>query len=116
MFLYLLVFLLLLILIFNFLIVDFDYMHPSVLFVAPFLLFGITSILAEDSYEIIFHKETLLVLVTSTLVFTLVTLLSQIFYRTKERVNVSLTEIKVNKGITFLFIIFFIITQLALIK
>ena len=44
MFLYLLVFLLLLILIFNFLIVDFDYMHPSVLFVAPFLLFGITSI------------------------------------------------------------------------
>ena len=116
MFLYLLVFLLLLILIFNFLIVDFDYMHPSVLFVAPFLLFGITSILAEDAYEIIFHKETLLVLVTSTLVFTLVTLLSQIFYRTKERVNVSLTEIKVNKGITFLFIIFFIITQLAFIK
>nr|WP_314170218.1 O-antigen polymerase [uncultured Aggregatibacter sp.] len=116
MFLYLLVFLLLLILIFNFLIVDFDYMHPSVLFVAPFLLFGITSILAEDAYEIIFHKETLLVLVTSTLVFTLVTLLSQIFYRAKDQVNISLTEIKVNKGITFLFIIFFIITQLAFIK
>lgn len=116
MFLYLLVFSLLLILLFNFLIVKFDYMHPSILFVIPFLVFGIASILGEDTYQIIFHEETLVVIVSSTLVFTLITLLSQTFYKQKETSNFTLEEIKISKPVTIFFIVFFIITQLAFIK
>ena len=116
MFLYLLVFSLLLILLFNFLIVSFDYMHPSVLFVIPFLLFGITSILGEDAYEIVFHEETLIVIVSSALVFTFITLLSQTLYKTNTQTKIVLTEIKISKVVTSFFLIFFIATQLAFIK
>ncbi|MDG2939876.1 O-antigen ligase [Bisgaard Taxon 10/6] len=116
MFLYLLVFSLLLILIFNFLVVNFDYMHPSILFVIPFLVFGITSILGENAYKILFHEETLVVIVSSALIFTLVTLLSQTFYKAKDQSCIALTEIKISKSVTLFFIIFFIITQLAFIK
>ncbi|MDG2917700.1 O-antigen ligase [Bisgaard Taxon 10/6] len=116
MFLYLLVFSLLLIFIFNFLIVNLDYMHPSILFVIPFLVFGITSILGEDAYAIVFHKETLIVIVSSALVFTLVSLLSQTFYKAKARGNIVFEEIKISQGVTLFFIAFFIVTQFAFIK
>ena len=116
MFLYLLVFSLLLILLFNFLVVSFDYMHPSVLFVIPFLLFGIISILGEEAYKIVFHEETLIVIVSSALVFTFITLLSQTLYKTNTQTKVVLSEIKISKVITFFFLIFFIATQLAFIK
>ena len=116
MFLYLLVFSLLLILLFNLLIVSFDYMHPSVLFVIPFLLFGITSILGEDAYKIVFHEETLIVIVSSALVFTFITLLSQTLYKTNTQTKIVLTEIKISKVVTSFFLIFFIATQLAFIK
>ncbi|WGE89332.1 O-antigen polymerase [Actinobacillus arthritidis] len=116
MFLYLLVFSLLLILIFNLLIVNLDYMHPSILFVVPFLVFGVTSILGEDAYKIIFHEETLLVIVSSALIFTLVTLVSQTVYKTKSQLSEPLTEIKISKKVTVFFIVFFIVTQLAFIK
>lgn len=116
MFLYLLVFSLLLILIFNLLIVNLDYMHPSILFVVPFLVFGVTSILGEEAYKIIFHEETLLVIVSSALIFTFITLLSQTVYKSKENLNFPLTEIIISKKVTLFFIIFFIVTQLAFIK
>lgn len=116
MFLYLLVFSLLLILIFNLLIVNLDYMHPSILFVVPFLVFGVTSILGEEAYKIIFHEETLLVIVSSALIFTFITLLSQTVYKSKENLNFPLTEIIISKKVTLFFIVFFIVTQLAFIK
>lgn len=116
MFLYLLVFSLLLILIFNLLIVNLDYMHPSILFVVPFLVFGVTSILGEEAYKIIFHEETLLVIVNSALIFTFITLLSQTVYKSKENLNFPLTEIIISKKVTLFFIVFFIVTQLAFIK
>lgn len=116
MFLYLLVFALLLILVFNFLVVNFDYMHPSILFVVPFLVFGITSILGIESYDIVFHEQTLIVIISSALVFSIVTLFSQQFYKVKEETSVTLKEIKVSKGITLCFIILFIVTQWAFIK
>lgn len=116
MFLYLLVFSLLLILIFNLLIVNLDYMHPSILFVVPFLVFGVTSILVEEAYKIIFHEETLLVIVSSALIFTFITLLSQTVYKSKENLNFPLTEIIISKKVTLFFIVFFIVTQLAFIK
>lgn len=116
MFLYLLVFSLLLILIFNLLIVNLDYMHPSILFVVPFLVFGVTSILGEEAYKIIFHEETLLVIVSSALIFTFITLLSQTVYKSKENLNFPLTKIIISKKVTLFFIVFFIVTQLAFIK
>ncbi|WP_231944207.1 O-antigen polymerase [Actinobacillus pleuropneumoniae] len=91
-------------------------MHPSILFVVPFLVFGVTSILGEEAYKIIFHEETLLVIVSSALIFTFITLLSQTVYKSKENLNFPLTEIIISKKVTLFFIVFFIVTQLAFIK
>ena len=115
MFLYLLVISLFIILVLNFLIVKFDYMHPAVLFTIPFFVFSVMCAIAESTYQIEFHEETLFVVVSSCLILTFFTLIAQSLYKVISQKQI-LTELKINNTITIFFIIFSILTQLAFVK
>ena len=115
MFLYLLVISLFIILVLNFLIVKFDYMHPAVLFTIPFFVFSVMCAIAESAYQIEFHEETLFVVVSSCLILTFFTLIAQSLYKVISQKQI-LTDLKINNTITIFFIIFSILTQLAFVK
>ncbi|WP_044470582.1 O-antigen polymerase [Mannheimia massilioguelmaensis] len=115
MFLYLLSAILLLLLIFNLVIVKFDYMHPSVLFIFSFFVSSAICVLGASEYEIVFHQVTVLVVVSSCLIFTLITLCSRI-YDKSILCPYDIKEIKINKFITLGFIFLFIITQFSFIE
>lgn len=59
----------------NFILSDYDYLHPSFIFCLVFSISEFVCVLAQKAFEITIHPETVLVILTGELIFTVISIL-----------------------------------------
>jgi len=101
----------------NFCISKGDYLHPSVVFSATFLLFELQCIINKSEFSITIHAQTVLVITFSLLVFTVVSILSKTSNnQVLNRESTTISPIIVSSKLIILLIIFQIFVIMFFIK
>ncbi|WP_330945286.1 O-antigen polymerase [Streptococcus anginosus] len=101
----------LLFLIINYIIVDKDYFHPSVIFVFVFSVAQLLCILNSTTYGIVFNEQTLFVLAVAMVVFTVITSISRLnFKNNSTQVKEQLEPIVLSTSVKVIFLIIQLLT------
>ena len=100
-----------LIFVLNVKIYRFDFMNPSVVFSGAFLVSELTCLMNVKNYEIEFHIQGILVIISGLLIFSIVSYLIHKYYNIyHEKTNLELSEIKIDDKYIYLLIILQVLT------
>lgn len=105
-------------LIINYVIADYDYLHPSFIFCLVFFMSTIFCIIEQERFEIVFHLQTVLVVGFAMFVFTLVSIWAKEKKkgRSFEEAGEEIKPIYIKNYIVIIFIGIQIITLLYFVK
>lgn len=115
MILFLLTFITFVFIIINLYLTKYDYMHPSVVFCSTFFICEIMCIIFKNTYAITLHYQTLLVLCTGFLIFTVITYLFKPNYQDNIQTKSQLQYIEIPKILIVLLIVLQILTIISFI-
>ncbi len=117
--LYLLLGIIFIFLIINYILADFDYMHPGFIFSLVFLMSTVCCILGQERFAIHFHLQTVLVVGFALLTFTMVSIwMHKIKKINSNQYNncIKIKSVHVNNWVIAVFILIQIVTLLYFVK